>query len=218
MPRCRASCPGASATIAPTSPAPARRRAVAADLALDDATIEDGAALWPDVVVTASARRSIGGLSLQMNLAPHAATDGDVWVYEPRTRIAAVGDLVTLPAPFLDTACASGWRMALDAIWARPFRIALPGHGFPMTRSQFGAWRAAFDALINCSASTRSKAECAAAWTAATAALRAAGPAETRASQGMAEYYVGDVLRKNHGDSAWCTAPRADVSAPLGPV
>ena len=176
------------------------------DLRGDIATIENGQALRPDVVVTASKTRVIGGLKLRLSLAPHAATDGDVWVFDPKSRVAAVGDLVTVPAPFLDTACSGGWRTALDAIWATPFKIAIPGHGTPMTRTQFGAWRAAFNALIDCSASARGKTECAADWTRATAGLRGEDARETRQSQGMTEYYVEDVLRKHHGDSAYCTA------------
>jgi glyoxylase-like metal-dependent hydrolase (beta-lactamase superfamily II) len=177
----------------------------AEDIRNDIATIAHGAALRPDVVILASGVRSIGGLKFQINLAAHAATDGDVWVYEPHTRTAAVGDLVTLPAPFLDTACSAGWRAALDQVWATPFRIVVPGHGSPMSRDQFAVWRSAFNALIDCSASSRVKTECAADWTSATAVLRGSDPLETRQAQGMTDYYVGDVLRAHGGDSAYCT-------------
>ncbi|MFI4933406.1 MAG: MBL fold metallo-hydrolase [Caulobacterales bacterium] len=181
---------------------------VADDLRADDATIDNGQALRPDVVIAASATRSVGGLRLRINLAPHAATDGDVWVYDARSGVAAVGDLVTLPAPFLDTACSQGWRTALSRIWATPFRIAVPGHGRPLSRVEFATYRAAFDALVDCSASQTAKADCAAAWTRATASLRGDDPAQVRQSQGMTEHYVGDVLRAHGGDSAFCTAPR----------
>ena len=176
------------------------------DIKGDLATIRNGAALRPDIVVAASGARSIGGLRLKLNLAPNAATDGDVWVYDPASRVAAVGDLVTLPAPFLDTACVRGWRAALAGIWATPFRIALPGHGAPMTRLQFATWRTAFSNLVDCAASARGKSECAAGWTAGTAGLRGADPAQARQSRGMAEYYVQDVLRAHGGNSAWCNA------------
>ena len=174
------------------------------DLRHDLATIDNGS-IRPDVVVTRSAERNLGGLRLRVNLAPHAATDGDVWVFEPKTGVVAVGDLVTLPAPFLDTACSRGWRRALDQVWASPFTLAVPGHGLVMTRPQFAQWRDAFGAMVECAASTRPRGECAADWTRATANLRGDDPVEARRSQGMADYYVGDVLRAHHGDSAYCT-------------
>ena len=174
------------------------------DLRHDLATIDNGASIRPDVVVTRSGARALGGLRLRVNLAPHAATDGDVWVFDPSSGVAAVGDLVTLPAPFLDTACSRGWRRALDQVWATPFRVVVPGHGAPMTRPQFGVWRDAFNAFIDCAASARGRADCAADWTRATALLRGDDPIDARRSQGMADYYVGDVLRPHHGDSAYC--------------
>ncbi len=75
-----------------------------------------------------------------------------------------------------------------------------------MTRKKFGAWRAAFNALIDCSTSARGEAESAADWTKATAGLRSEGAIEARQSQAMAEYCVGDVLRQKHGDGAYCMA------------
>ncbi|MBS0295688.1 MAG: MBL fold metallo-hydrolase [Proteobacteria bacterium] len=177
------------------------------DLRADFATIDNGRALKPDAPVTASGVRSLGGLKVQLNLAPNAATDGDVWLFEPKSGVAAVGDLVTLPAPFLDTACAKGWKAALDRVWATPFRIAVPGHGAPMTRAQFNSYRRAFSSLTDCAASSRPKAECAADWSAATADLRGADPQEAKRAQGMTEYYVADVLRAHGGNSAYCTAP-----------
>ncbi len=182
----------------------------AEDIRADIATAENGAALKPDVVIAASATRRIGGLSLQVNLAPNAATDGDVWVYDPKSRMAAVGDLVTLPAPFLDTACSRGWRKTLDQIAATPFKTVLPGHGAPMTRAGFESYRKAFGALIDCAAkTTTSNVECAANWTSDTATLRDPGEAEGKQAFGMTQYYVRDVLRAHGGDSAYCKAKSA---------
>lgn len=178
----------------------------AEDLRADLATIENGRALRPDIPVTASGRRKLGGLKVQLNLARHAATDGDLWLFEPKSGVVAVGDLVTLPAPFLDTACAKGWKAALDQVWATPFRIAVPGHGAPMTRAQFDSYRRAFAALTDCAASSRPKADCATDWSAATASLRSAGLEEKKRAQAMTEYYVGEALRSHDGNSAYCTA------------
>jgi glyoxylase-like metal-dependent hydrolase (beta-lactamase superfamily II) len=174
------------------------------DVRGDIATFENGAALKPDVVIGTSAERTVAGKRLQVNLAPNAATAGDVWVYDPATRVAAVGDLVTLPAPFLDTACPVGWSAALAQIAQTPFKVAIPGHGGPMTPAQFATYRTAFDAMITCAASSRDAAECAADWAKAVADLPGADPAPFKRAQGMALYYVKDVLRAHGGKSAEC--------------
>ena len=69
-----------------------------------------------------------------------AVTDADLWLFDRTSGIAVIGDLVTLPAPFFETACPDDWRRSLDAVWATPFRTAIPGHGDPMGRAQFDAW------------------------------------------------------------------------------
>lgn len=176
------------------------------DIRNDIATTANGAALKPDVAIEASAIRDMGGLRLAVNLAPDAATAGDVWLYDPKSKVAAVGDLVTLPAPFLDTACPKGWSAALDQLAATPFQILIPGHGAPMTRAQFDLYRSAFNEVIACAASPRDKADCAAAWTKAVAPLLGDDPAAARRAQGMTEYYVADVLRPHGGKSASCKA------------
>ena len=51
-----------------------------------------------------------------MTLEARAVTAGDVWLFDPATRVLAAGDLVTLPAPFLDTACPERWKAALDRV------------------------------------------------------------------------------------------------------
>jgi glyoxylase-like metal-dependent hydrolase (beta-lactamase superfamily II) len=177
---------------------------MAEDVRGDIATYENGAALKPDVVIDRSATRKIAGKPLAVNLAPNAATAGDVWVYDPAARVAAVGDLVTLPAPFLDTACSAGWSKALAQIARVPFKTVIPGHGGPMTRVQFGTYRTAFDALLACSASARDAAECAADWTKTVANLPGAGSAAQ--AQGMAAYYVTQVMRPHGGNSGECKA------------
>jgi len=181
---------------------PETRRDILGDLA----TAANGAALRPDVPLDASRVLTLAGRTMALNLAPDAATAGDVWVYDRASRVAAVGDLVTMPSPFLDTACPEGWRAALLEIWKTPFKIAIPGHGSPMSRDQFAIWRAAFIALIDCSGSKRTKAECAADWTGATASLRGPDPRDRDVSRKMTEYYVADVLHANGGKSAYCRA------------
>ncbi|MDB5720901.1 MAG: Glyoxylase, beta-lactamase superfamily [Alphaproteobacteria bacterium] len=174
------------------------------DIRNDIATIENGAKLRPDVPVDGSLSISFGRRVLRLNLARDAATAGDVWVYDAATRTAVVGDLVTLPAPFLDTACPEGWRRALAQIAASPFIALVPGHGARMDRGQFATYRAAFEALLDCAGSARSKTECAEAWTQSVTPLLGPDPGERRRSQAMTEYYVEEVLRANGGKSAYC--------------
>ena len=182
--------------------------ATRADMRADLLTIQNGAALRPDVVIKTSASLTLGGRMLDINLAPNAATAADVWVYDRRTRIVATGDLVTLPAPFLDTACPEGWQVALAKVAATPFTTAIPGHGDPMSRAQFSLYREAFGKFLECSSSAaRAKEQCAASWAAAVRPLLSPGEAEVQRAHETAEYYVA-MLRANGGRSRYCEAPR----------
>ncbi|HLZ73485.1 MBL fold metallo-hydrolase [Phenylobacterium sp.] len=174
------------------------------DLRNDTATIENGAALKPDVAIARSRSLRIGGRTLRLNLAADAATAGDVWVYDRKSGVVATGDLVTLPAAFLDTACPEGWRAALDAIWATPFTTAIPGHGAPMTREGFASYRAAFTALIDCAHSDAAKSVCASQWVGNVGPLLGDDARERLRAQGMTEYYVDAVLRAKSGAGAEC--------------
>jgi glyoxylase-like metal-dependent hydrolase (beta-lactamase superfamily II) len=179
---------------------------LAEDIQLDIDTRLHPEALLPDVPVTQSAPVTIDGKVLDINLAPNAATDGDVWVYDEKSHIAAAGDLITLPVPFLDTACVGGWRVSLDAIAATPFVTVVPGHGAPMTRPQFLTYKAAFESYTDCAHGARDKAECAADWARATASLRAPEAAGNARTLDMAGEYV-DLLRANGGNGQRCLTP-----------
>ena len=86
------------------------------EMATDLATIEAGNGLKPDVVLNGVEAIAIGGRNLQTHVAKNAATAGDVWVFDPSSGVVFVGDLVTFPAPFLDTACGNGWKSALEQV------------------------------------------------------------------------------------------------------
>lgn len=158
----------------------------------DFAAMEDVAALRPTRPVTRSATVRVAGRRLRLNLAPFAATEGDVWVYDERSKLLVAGDLVVDPVPFFDTACAEGWRKALSEIAATRFVTLVPGHGEPMTRPQFLQWRKAFDNLLDCAASTRAKEACIAGWKRDAAAFI---PAGDRRIDGMIGYYLDTRLR-----------------------
>jgi glyoxylase-like metal-dependent hydrolase (beta-lactamase superfamily II) len=162
----------------------------------DLATVENSAALKPDVPVERSEVREIAGRRLQLGLATRAATEGDVWVYDPGSGVLAAGDLVTLPAPFLDTACPEGWRAALERLAETPFKTLVPGHGPVMDRGGLEIYRRAYGGLLDCAASARSKDVCADEWSQAVSALLAPDGNEVKIARGMTAYYVGDVLRR----------------------
>jgi glyoxylase-like metal-dependent hydrolase (beta-lactamase superfamily II) len=120
--------------------------------------------LKPTVPVTKSAKMKIAGRKLEVHVAPFAATEADLWLYVPDEGLAIVGDLVVDIVPFMDTACADGWKKALVEVEATPFTTLIPGHGAPMNRAQFLQWKTAFDNFVDCGRSTRLKEECVAAW------------------------------------------------------
>jgi glyoxylase-like metal-dependent hydrolase (beta-lactamase superfamily II) len=149
--------------------------------------------LRPTRPVTGSGEMRIAGRRLQVNLARFAATEGDVWLYDPASRLVIAGDLVVAEVPFMDTACAEGWRRALDAIAATPFETLIPGHGAPMDRAQFLAWRSAFSNFVDCGASARPKEACVAGWR--RDAARFIGPGREALIDSMALYYLDSRLR-----------------------
>lgn len=164
--------------------------AVVDDVKGDLATIENGALLEPDAMVAATGDFQLAGKKLELHLTS-GATLGDIWVYDPKTKLLAAGDLVTLPAPFLDTADPKAWSQALGDIAATDFKTLVPGHGAPMDRAQFMQYRVAFGKFIACAA-TDSK-SCGDDWLADTAGLRA--PEQENQARGLTGYYV-ELLRK----------------------
>ena len=170
---------------------------MAEDIRGDLATFANGEALKPDVVIEESATLRLAGRDLQVNLAVNGPTEGDVWLYDTNTRIAAVGDLVTLPVPFLDTACVEGWQSALASVASIPFETLVPGHGRPMGRPEFEQYRTAFDHLVQCADSDQDKGACAASWVANVSSLLEDNDMESARAEGMAAYYVDVVLRGN---------------------
>jgi len=168
------------------------------------ATMAESETLRPDVAIERSATQNLAGRPISVRVAEDAVTDADLWLYDEATGVAVIGDLVTLPAPFFETACPARWQAALDEVWATPFRLAVPGHGEPMTRPEFDLYRRAFSAFRACAGGDGAAARCADAW------ARDLGPlldteADRRQATDYASYYV-DFLRKNGGASPDCRA------------
>jgi glyoxylase-like metal-dependent hydrolase (beta-lactamase superfamily II) len=120
--------------------------------------------LRPTRPVRDSGPMTIAGRTLDVRVAPFAATEADLWIYDPATKLAIVGDLVVDIVPFMDTACLDGWSKALDEIEKVPFETLIPGHGPLMSRTDFLAWKSAFNNLVTCGRSEADKAQCIADW------------------------------------------------------
>lgn len=120
--------------------------------------------LGPTRPVTRSGRIRIAGREFEAHVAPFAATEADLWLYDPQTREVVVGDLVVDVVPFMDTACADGWLRALREIDAVPFTTLIPGHGPVMDRSAFRTWKTAFEHFVDCGRSTADNKQCVAGW------------------------------------------------------
>jgi glyoxylase-like metal-dependent hydrolase (beta-lactamase superfamily II) len=127
---------------------PQLQESMRAEIALIDA----GAALGPTDVISKSATVTIAGRPLQLHLESHAVTAGDIWVFDPATRVLLAGDLVTLPAPFFESACPARWRNSLAHLEKTQFDWLVPGHGAPMQRQAFSAYGKAFSNLLSCAA------------------------------------------------------------------
>ena len=168
------------------------------------ATMDAADALRPDIAVERSAAFIIAGRRLSVRVAADAVTAADLWLYDEATSVAVIGDLVTLPAPFFETACPARWQGALDEVWATPFRLAVPGHGPPMSRAEFDTYRRAFGNFRGCVASENAASVCAANWTKDLGTLLTA-EGDRREATEYASYYV-DFLRKNGGASPDCQA------------
>lgn len=179
--------------------------AAQAGLRTEIALIDAGPRLAPTDVITASRTFEIAGRKLELHL-ERAVTAGDLWAFDESTATLLAGDLVTLPAPFFDTACPERWRAALAGMSQWSFKTLIPGHGAPMKREGFETYRRAFNGLLDCAAGPGAKADCIDGW------LKDAGPllaeADTQFARGLVGYYLDEVLR-GHADklAKLCATP-----------
>lgn len=176
------------------------RRMVRIDLALYDRA----AALRPTRHLDAGAPQALAPAGRALTLGHEAAaSDGDLWVLDRASGVLAVGDLVTLPVPFLDTACPARWREALARVEALPFERLVPGHGPPMDRDAWRRWRAGFEALLDCAASDAAPRTCSARWVDAMGDLLE--PQSHAAAHSMLGRYLAQRLRATDRDR-FCSA------------
>ena len=162
--------------------------------------------LRPDVALTTSAPMRLAGKPLDVHVTDKAVSDADVWLFDKASRVAVIADLVTVPVPYFESACPDRWKATLDEVWATPFETAIPGHGAPMTRAQFDAYRRSFGEFVSCARSEKTAAACGTAWADGIgSALLGDDPARKRAVASNIEYYVG-YLRSNGGKAPDCLA------------
>lgn len=177
------------------------RRIVEIDLAL----IARRERLRPDEVQREPLREiAPAGRSLRIGL-ERGVSGGDLWVLDRASGTLAVGDFVTLPVPFLDTACPAEWRAALQRLQALPYERVVPGHGPVLTRESFARYAQGFERLLACAASPQPVAACAAQWVADLGPLLA--PGTERSVAPMLAYYFEDKLRADEkGQRKECAA------------
>lgn len=166
------------------------------------ATMERRDELRPDVVVSQSGPTTIAGRTLDVRVTDRAVTDADIWIYDAASGVAVIGDLVTMPVPYFETACPQQWRGALDDVMRTPFTTVIPGHGPAMSREQFNTYRVAFGRFIDCVNSEAAAAACGDIWGGGIAPLLNDPARQERVSR-YVEYYVG-MLRENGGKSRDC--------------
>lgn len=169
------------------------------------ATMDQRDMLRPDVPVEHSGAVRMAGRSFDVRVTDGAVTDADVWLYDAATKVAVLGDLVTVPVPYFETACPDRWTAALDEVWATPFETAIPGHGAPLTRAAFDAYRTSLKAFVACARSDRPAAACGAEWNANLASLVGADADRRKNVAAGIEYYV-KYLRDGGGKSPDCRA------------
>lgn len=165
------------------------RRIVDIDLAL----YARRSAFEPDVLIEGGAQPlRLAGRALQVGV-EHGVSGGDLWLLDTATGTLVVGDFVTLPVPFFDTACPERWQRSLARLGALPFERVVPGHGPVMSRGEFERYRAAFDRLLACAASDKAVAACGEGWLEDLGPLLPAG--SQRVVQGMLGHYLTQRLR-----------------------
>ncbi|MBB6427586.1 MBL fold metallo-hydrolase [Sphingopyxis sp. JAI128] len=171
------------------------------DVEGDLQTIGRGSELRPDIVIDTPHDIVFAGRALSLRIAHHAVTERDLWIYDVAARRAIVGDLVTLPVPFFDTACPESWLAALGEVARSGAQQIVPGHGPVMDRRGFARWRTAFGDFIACARGSRALESCSAGWVSGAAEWIGQDSARAKA---MADHY-GERIRSKKLDG-FCKA------------
>jgi glyoxylase-like metal-dependent hydrolase (beta-lactamase superfamily II) len=95
----------------------------------------------------------LGGAEARAYHFANGHTGGDTVVYFPDVRVVALGDEFVHPqAPNCDYPMGGsllGWKRSLDEVAKLDFDTAIPGHGTPVSKAEFLAYRTKFNTLVD---------------------------------------------------------------------
>jgi len=155
--------------------------------------------------VTGTTTKQLGGRTIDMHVSQHSVTEGDLWIFDPSTATLIAGDLVTLPVPLFDSACAEGWQHALDTLSTARFKRLIPGHGAPMGPEQFETYRTAFRNLLSCARQPDNKNRCIDQWFEDAHTLN--GDIDEGYGRALLTYYFDQFIKPDAPQRArWCKA------------
>lgn len=118
---------------------PARREELKAALPLYkkySAEYKSVRVVLPTITFDSALTLHLGAREIQVRSFGRANTAGDVVIFLPKERIAAVGDMVVYPIPFIYGGFPVSWHKVLQSVRALDPVVIVPGHG-PLMR-EFG--------------------------------------------------------------------------------
>lgn len=166
------------------------------------ALIADSVSFYPTNDVPRSRDVELAGRPLHLGLAT-AVSGGDVWLRDDRAGVLLAGDLVTLPAPLLDTACAELWIDDLNVLWAQDFEQLVPGHGRVLSKDEFRIWQMAYEDLMQCAGSRKSAESCRDGWLKSVRKLDLSESDRALASQ-VLDHAIPNLLRDEAVQAKYC--------------
>ena len=85
--------------------------------------------VYPTITFEHSLTLLLGTREVQIRNFGYGNTEGDAVVYLPKEKIAAVGDLVVYPVPYIYGGFPDVWVRTLDSVRALGATVIVPGHG-----------------------------------------------------------------------------------------
>ena len=166
------------------------------------ALIAGSIAFYPTNDVPRSRDAELAGRKVHLGLAT-AISGGDVWLRDDAAGILLAGDLVTLPAPLLDTACAEILIDDLNVLWAQDFERLVPGHGRVLSKDEFRIWQLAYEDLLKCTGSRKSAESCRDDWLKDTRKLDLSDSDKALATQ-LLDYAIPNLMRNEAVQAKYC--------------
>ncbi len=156
---------------------------------------------YPTNNVPRSRDAELAGRNVHLGLGS-AVSGGDVWLREDDAGVLLAGDLVSLPAPNFETACAEIWIDDLNVLWAQKFDRLVPGHGRVIDKDEFRVWQMAFEDLVKCAGSRKSDESCRDGWIKDTRKLL--GAEEQAEASRMLDRDIPTLLRNEEAQAKAC--------------